>query len=308
MNRFDDVRLDVPRLLAEQRLKLATASHPSVRSRAHALLAPLKMRVQRRVMETLVDSRIWDRLVYANAALGWFQEFERYWVRELGLRPITPPDFHFLKGIYRQRFQTLLDVPDASALEDGWRDARSLYLLFHLVLRNALRPLAARDVIKWIPRHGSVLEFGCGLAPITSSLTRFYRDLALSITCADIEHVLFHYVRWKFGEEPCVRTLAVDPASDDPLDDVRYDTILCMTVFEHVPRPLRTLTSLRGHLKTGGHLIFDYINSEGKGLDTEGGVRERSEVLRYVHEHFDVVEGQLHMDGRDVSRVVCRLR
>jgi 2-polyprenyl-3-methyl-5-hydroxy-6-metoxy-1,4-benzoquinol methylase len=259
-------------------------------------------------MKTLVDSEIWDRLVYANAALGWFHEFERYWVGELGLRPITPPDFHFLKGVYRQRFQTLVDVSDANALEEGWRDARSLYLLFHLVMRNALRPLAARDFIAWIPHHGSVLEFGCGLAPVTSSLTRFYRDRALSMTCADIEHVLFHYVRWKFSGDPSVRTLAIDPGADDPLDQVRYDTILCMTVLEHVPRPLQTLTCLRAHLKPGGHFIFDYINSEGKGLDSEGGVRERSQALQYIYDHFDIVEGHLHLDGRDVSRVVCRLK
>jgi 2-polyprenyl-3-methyl-5-hydroxy-6-metoxy-1,4-benzoquinol methylase len=308
MNKFDDVRLDVPRLLAEQRLKLRSTRHPSGSSGPRALLGPVNMRLRRRMMRTLVDSRIWDRLVYANVALGWFHEFERYWVGELGLRPITPPDFHFLKGVYRQRFQTLVDVSDANALEDGWRDARSLYLLFHLVMRNALRPLAARDFITWIPHRGSVLEFGCGLAPITTSLTRFYRDRALSMTCADIEHVLFHYVRWKFSEEPCVRALAIDPSTDDPLDQVLYDTILCMTVLEHVPRPLQTLRCLRAHLKPGGYFIFDYINSEGKGLDSEGGVRERSQVLQYICEHFDIVEGQLHLDGRDVSRVVCRVK
>ena len=58
----------------------------------------------------------------------------------------------------------------------------------------------------------------------------------------------------------------------------------------------------------GGYLLFDYINSEGKGLDSEGGVRERIPALEYVRDHFDVVEGYLHLDGRDVSRVVCRRR
>lgn len=126
-----------------------------------------------------------------------------------------------------------------------------------MAYRNALRPLAAREFIKWIPRHGALLEFGCGLAPIASSLARFYRERGLRITCADIEHVLFHYVRWKFSEEPCVRTLAVDPGADDPLDQVAYDIIFCMTVLEHVPRPVQTLRCLRAHLKRGGHLILE---------------------------------------------------
>src|SRR5512146_1366356 len=117
MNKFDDVKLDVPRLLAEQRLKFQTARNPSGTSEGRTILALWQMRFRRRVTEILVDWRIWDRLVYANVSLGWFREFERYWVGELGLRPITPPDFHFLKGVYRQRFQTLVDVSDANALE-----------------------------------------------------------------------------------------------------------------------------------------------------------------------------------------------
>ncbi|MGE3153969.1 MAG: hypothetical protein AB7G48_04520 [Nitrospiraceae bacterium] len=106
MNKFDDVKLDVPRLLAEQRLKHQGGCMPSSSADGLTLLAPLKIRLARQVMAALLDWRLWERMVYANAALGWFQEFERYWVGELGLRPITPPDFHFLKGVYRQRFQT----------------------------------------------------------------------------------------------------------------------------------------------------------------------------------------------------------
>ena len=308
MNKFDDVKLDVPRLLAEQSQKLGTVPPHAHRESRSPGSTPFRMGLKRRAMEALVDSQLWDRLVYSNMALGWFHEFERYWVGELGLRPLTPQDFHFLKGVYRQRFQTLVDVSDANALDEGWRDARSIYLLFHLAYKNALRPLAARDFIKWMPRHGTVLEFGCGLAPIASSLTQFYCDRKLHITCADIEHVLFYFVRWKFRSESRVRTLAIDPHAAEPLDEVTYDAICCMTVLEHVPRPLQTVQRLHVHLKLGGHLIFDFIRSEGKGLDSEGGVKERLQTLQYIRDNFYVVEGELHLDGRDVSRVVCRRR
>lgn len=144
MNKFDDVKLDVPRLLAEQSQKLGTVPPHAHRESRSPGSTPFRMGLKRRAMEALVDSQLWDRLVYSNMALGWFHEFERYWVGELGLRPLTPQDFHFLKGVYRQRFQTLVDVSDANALDEGWRDARSIYLLFHLAYKNALRPLAAR--------------------------------------------------------------------------------------------------------------------------------------------------------------------
>lgn len=105
-----------------------------------------------------VDWRIWDRMVCANAVLGWFQKIEHYWVGESGLRPIAPADWHFLKSAYRQRFQTLLDGSDANALEEGWRDTRSTYHWFHLACRNALRALAARECIRWIARQRVVLD------------------------------------------------------------------------------------------------------------------------------------------------------
>lgn len=237
----------------------------------------------------LVDRRLWDRLVYSNLAIAWFDEFERYWVGELGLRPITPLDFHFLRGIYRQRFQTLLEVSDANALEEGWRDARSLYLLFHLSFKNALRPLADREYLPWIHHGNAIMVFGCGLAPIASSLVRFYRDYNLRVTCADIEHLFFHYVRWKFKNQPWIRTIAIDPCANMVLDDIRYDTILCMTVLEHVPRPVQTLKSLHACLNPEGYLIFDYIKSEGKGLDSESGLRDRIPALQFVRENFDIV-------------------
>jgi len=188
MNKFDDVRLDLPSLLAEQRRRNLTDRLPCGSGEDVSIGGFVQMWLKRRMVERLVDWRVWERLVHSNIALGWFHEFERYWVEELHLRPISPPDFHFLKGVYRQRFQTLIDVSDVNA---------------------ALNPLAARDVIRWIPRHGTVLEFGCGLAPITNSLTRFYRDRNLRITCADVEHVLFHNMRSRFSAEPCVRRVFV---------------------------------------------------------------------------------------------------
>ena len=34
-------------------------------------------------------------------------EFQRYWVEELGNRPLQPHDFYFLSGVYRQRLQSI---------------------------------------------------------------------------------------------------------------------------------------------------------------------------------------------------------
>jgi hypothetical protein len=42
-----------------------------------------------------------------------------------------------------------------------------------------------------------------------------------------------------------------------------------------------------------GLLIFDYILSDAKGLDTLQGRYQRCDVLAFIGEHFDVLEGVL---------------
>ena len=61
-------------------------------------------------------------------------------------------------------------------------------------------------------------------------------------------------------------------------------------------------------LRPGGHLIFDYIRSDGTGLDTAASVRDRLPALRFVQEHFDIVQGEVTADGADVGPSVARKR
>jgi len=82
--------------------------------------------------------------------------------------------------------------------------------------------------------------------------------------------------------------------------------IFCQAVFEHLPRPMSVIKHLHSKIKPGGYLIFDYINTEAKGLDTMGALRDRDAVLQYILENFKVVEGKISVDGRNVGTTVCR--
>jgi SAM-dependent methyltransferase len=314
LNLYDDVRPDVPALLAAQAARLS-APDPAARSGDGLGLAGRLASLARLYARgALVKTGLHRRLVYAHLSLAWFFEFQRYWVEELGHRPIHPPDFHFLAGVYRQRLQTIhfehLEDPalasDAKHLE-SWRDPRTVYYLFAHTYRLALSPLRVHPYRRYVPRRGRVAEYGCGAAPMLAGLLRYYRHLDLQLVGADIPHLLFHYARWKFRDAPCVTMVPIAPDDDAPLAG-RFDTIFCLEVLEHLPRPLAVLEHFHRVLAPGGHLVFDFIRSEGTGLDTATALRDRLPALRFILERFDVVAGRVTADGDHVAPAVVRRR
>lgn len=314
MNRYDDVRLDVGALLKQQDASLAPPD-PEARS-GDGLGLPGRLTSLARLyaLGALVKAGWHRRLVYANLRLDWFHEFQRYWVEELGNRPIHPHDFLFLSGVYRQRLQTIhfeqLEDPELASDErhlDAWRDHRAIYYLFAHTYRLALSPLRVHPFVGFVPRRGRVAEYGCGAAPILTGLARRYRHLDLQLVGADIPHLLFHYARWKFRQDRFVTMVAVGANEDTPLPGL-YDTIFCLEVLEHLPRPLATLQHFHRVLKPGGHLVFDYVRSEGTGLDTASSLRDRLPALRFVLDRFDIVKGRVTTDGAHVEAAVARKR
>lgn len=310
MNKFDDVRLDIGALLAEQDQRPAVYDPAARSGDGLGRTGRLKSRARLGLTNQLVRRGWWRRLIYTSLKLDWFDEFRAYWVGVLGNRPLAGPhEFYYLYDLYRQRFQNVT-VPDDATGHDhlaAWHDARTVYLLFSYQFKLALNPLAARPYVGFIPVGGKVCEYGCGFAPIATSLTRHYAHRDLSITCADIPALMFHFTRWKFRDARHVRMVPIDPDVDTPLDET-YDAIFCMTVFEHLPRPLAVAQHFYDHLKPGGMLIFDYILSEGAGLDTASARDQRSAVLDYIAAHFEPVRGQIDPTGQRSETVICRRR
>lgn len=314
MNLFDDFRPDVAALLGEQEARLP-APDPQARS-GDGLGAAGRLRslAALYLLGAQVKTGLHKRLVYGNLRLDWFQEFQDYWMGELGNRPIHPHDFFFLSGVYRQRAQTLyfehLERPDLASDDkhlEAWRDSRMVSYLFLHSYRLALSPLRAHSFTRWVPRGGRVAEYGCGAAPIVTSLARYYRHLDLRLVGADIPHLLFHYARWKFRADRFVTMVPIRPNDDAPLPG-EYDTIFCLETFEHLPRPIAAAEHLHRALRPGGCLVFDYVRSDGTGLDTAAALRDRIPALEFILKRFDIVQGRVATDGAHVEPAVARKR
>lgn len=314
MNQYDDARPDAAALLKEQDAKLPPPD-PSARSgdglgplgvlaslaRLYALGAAVKLGLHR-------------RLVYANLRLDWFREFQEYWTGELGNRPIHLHDFYFLSGVYRQRlqathFESLANpelASDAKHLE-AWRDPRHVYYLFAHAYREALSPLRVHPYARYLRRGGRVAEYGCGTGPVLAALAHHYRHLNLKLVGADLPHLLFHFARWRFRDARFVTMVPIDPGNDAPLPG-EYDAVFCLEVLEHLQRPIPVLQHLHRALKPGGVLIFDYVRSDGTGLDTATALRDRIPALQFILDRFDIVSGRVPLDGSHVEPSVARRR
>ena len=87
-----------------------------------------------------------------------------------------------------------------------------------------------------------------------------------------------------------------------PPRDLRVDAIVCMQVFEHLLEPLAVAERFVEMLNPGGALIFDYLTSEGAGLDSLAGVRQRDSVLAFIEQRFDIIHIEHRMTHAERPR------
>lgn len=296
MNRYDDFQPDPELLAGPPPSHRPQPPRRWSRARLYGLGALVKLGLHR-------------RLVYANLSLGWFHEFECYWREALGNRHLSPQDFHFLAGVYRARAQGFAPAFTSEAAHfEAWQDPRLVYNLFNQVYRHALSPLRVHPFTRYIKKRDLVAEYGCGIAPMLTALRQSYPHLRLRLLGADIPTLPFHYARWKFQGDREARMVVIQPDDDRPLEAYGpfFDVIFCTETLEHLPRPLAVVQHLTRALRPGGHLIFDYIRSDGTGLDTAAALEARLPTLQFILDHFDIVQGRVTLDGAHVDASVAR--
>ncbi len=246
-----------------------------------------------------------QRLVNSGFILTWFYEFRDYWSNVLGGRPLYLNDFYFLLGFFRIEYQNVKVDDNSSEVNflNAWQNEKALYQLFGAIRRFSLEPLYCYRYEKWIKSGDRVLEYGCGVAPLANSLLKYTLKLKLKITIADIQQINSHFASWRLGKE--VEFISLSPFKKNLTQ--KYDKIFLITVLEHLPNPLEVIKELKNALNNNGLLIFDYIKSEGQGLDTLEAVNDRAEVLSYISIHFDIIVGELK-EGESMGTTVAKIK
>ena len=300
-NGFDNLQVDVAALFRD---------HPAERVHAEPKLWEATTRLySSRLVPQRLRELFWHGLRRTRLEQGYYTRFRTYWARVLGGRPLWGvDDLHFLRGIYRMRFQRMGATPTNSGHLAAWQKPEVIHHLLHSVYKesqqNALGPVAALDMVSGKARR--VLEFGCGAAPIATSLFEFRKAARdFEFWLSDIETASFHYAGWKFGAYANVNRSSLRPEADFRLEvEGPFDAIYCMAVLEHVNDPVETVRNFHRLIRPGGVLIFDYVLSDAQGLDSVEGLRDRGAALRFFEENFRVLSGRLDAERSMTMTVV----
>ncbi len=309
-NGYNNLIVDVDRLYSEFPLEKMSELEVGDDKFTRSMFA----RWYRAILFSLkVRNYLWHAWRRTNLDQAWFEDFKDYWAHVLKGRPLWGVnDFYFLRGVYRIKFQQsqIPDTGDASVHLEVWQRPEIIYQLLHLVGKESFTNEV--NILNLLQRYSerrvrSVLEFGCATAPITTSLlefTKWSRDVKIYV--ADIKTLALHYAAFRFRKHSNVVLVLLDAENDFRLSlPSKVDAIFCITVFEHLNKPLDTIKALHKHLNSGGLLFFDYIKGDGGGLDTEHAIRERDDVLDFIESNFVVLRGSLEKE-KSMGLIVVR--
>ena len=205
--------------------------------------------------------RVWHPVDFWR---GWFYDLHSYY-RNLGWF-----EFWARYTIERERASELHEIAPA----DFW--SRTEFYVLRQMYRH--RDASYHEVSATIPGGGWLLEWGAGVAPVTAWMRRHRPDVRCIV--ADVPSRTLEFVKWRFRGDQGVRVITI--GEDDDLI-ATCDAAVCLETMEHVPSPIATLQTLLKTLLPGGFLHLDYEDAqEAGGGNTEGGVRERHQVLQML--------------------------
>ncbi|MFA4826216.1 MAG: class I SAM-dependent methyltransferase [Methanoregula sp.] len=245
----------------------------------------------------LIYLGLWERLIDSGNIRYYFEEFSNYWTSSLKGRPLRIHDFFYLYSNYRGKFHSI-EIKDNSTADEflnTWQKKENIFLVFQSVYKYALYPISFYPYKNYIRRANQILEYGCGVAPITQSCLRFSIKEQQCFTIADIRSFSFHYAKYQLSKFEKVTFIDIPPHKPVQFPK-KFDLVFLMTVIEHLPDPLEVLQGITNNLNDDAILIFDFVKSEGKGLDTIEALRQRKEVLDFINSNYSLISGKFYFE------------
>jgi len=172
-------------------------------------------------------------------------------------------------------------------IESFWQEVGS-WCVFRQLVRH--RGRGFWDVLARLPMGGTLLEYGCGIAPVTWWLSR--RGYGFTTILKDVPSEALTFGAWRLGRIPWAQPQAVIPHTEGVLPPC--DVAVVLEVLEHVPSPIRALEAILGALRPDGWLLEDFHAHHGAGspADLESAARERPKAYELIRDRCIQMTGQ----------------
>jgi len=301
-NFYDDIRIDID--AAHRQLDGGAAEARSGRAPGRLKLLTGRFRYLKDAL--LQRANVLEALCITGIRRGWFRDFRDYWANCLGGRPIQPVDFYLLYHEYRKKQQMPGRLAWGTEQQhiQNWQDPVHIFSVFCYARLQAVSPIVPMHVWRYIPKKARCLEYGCSLAPFYYAAKTYQLSPSATWTLADIPGFAFHYAKYRYRHDESVDLLTIRNFQDPLPSQEPFDAVFLMTVLEHVDDPVYLVNYLFGKMKRGGILIFDYIKSDGSGLDTPSSLEKREECLALIARKTQLLSGSYVSSGHQPITVV----
>jgi len=214
------------------------------------------------------------------------REAIRLGTRAPGRRPTLPgsPTCARIEGKTWEELWSAKPRTTPAEISSFYREVGS-WCVFRQLARHRGRGFP--DVSKRLPRGGTLLEYGCGIAPVSWWLNQRRGDFTAILVDLDAEPIHFGWRRLTLER----RGFCFVGVCDLP----RCDLAVCLEVLEHVPSPILAMRAILAALTAGGWLLEDFCTHDGGGspADLESAVMERPAVYELLRRECRLVEGDV---------------
>jgi SAM-dependent methyltransferase len=299
-NYFDDMRIDISeshRRFANLARKPRSIGRSKQRNIFKFYLTGMAIR-----------TGIYESLIVNGIQRRWLDDFQSYWSCILNGRPFwNTVDFFMLLHDYRKRQQHTSQLEWGGPAQHlaNWQHPSQIYATLHNVRKLATHPIVCRSLWKKVSTGARIIEYGCSLAPYYYCYREFFSHLDCKWILADIPNHPFHYAKYLYRNDSEVEFITIGEENiSNPLGELGdLDVIILTTVLEHLDDPLFFTEYLLKRLKPGGLFVFDYIKSEGTGLDHPKSLQMREDCVKYILKKTKLISGKI--DDTSKSLGLC---
>jgi SAM-dependent methyltransferase len=143
----------------------------------------------------------------------------------------------------------------------------------------------------------NVLEYGCGVAPLTNCIVEKYKGCDISsmtFHLVDVGGEHLEFAKWRLKKKcPNINVKFHEITSEysTPVFDINFDIVCIMDVFEHLPNPLEVITNITDHTNDRAFLVETWRKGAVGGCDLQEAEDQRRDTMKFINSNYKKVKG-----------------